>query len=95
MLLDQNGDGKVCNSDLFHHFKNGINNQMVQRDLNSIMSFVRERYTLYENLNREESIPEKIVLANQHLTLSEYRILQKKAADYELCPDSKKDTIYR
>ncbi|KAL4505859.1 hypothetical protein ABPG72_013620 [Tetrahymena utriculariae] len=93
ILLDENEDGYICNSDMFSFLRKN-QNKLTEIDIKNISRFAQTELNSLVNYSNEENELEKILIKKNNLTLTEYKLFQKKGVECLIPTTVKKDTLY-
>ncbi|KAL4480475.1 hypothetical protein ABPG74_020991 [Tetrahymena malaccensis] len=93
ILLDENEDGYICNSDMFSFLRKN-QNKLTEIDIKNISRFAQTDLNSLVNYSNEDNELEKILIKKNNLTLTEYKLFQKKGVECLIPTTVKKDTLY-
>ncbi|EAR95302.2 hypothetical protein TTHERM_00383620 (macronuclear) [Tetrahymena thermophila SB210] len=93
ILLDENEDGYICNSDMFSFLRKN-QNKLTEIDIKNVSRFAQTELNSLVNYSNEDNELEKILIKKNNLTLTEYKLFQKKGVECLIPTTVKKDTLY-
>lgn len=67
---------------------------MIQKDIQTIMSFVENKLNLLKNYQNDDNQIQFLAIRKKNLTLTEFKLYQRRSSEIVLPTGVKKDTLY-